>query len=60
MAEEPPPPQAIIQRTEQTMLDSTQPSGENGLQSFRIHGRRTYTQQFDQLYYKRLDDLKPV
>ncbi|KAJ1791299.1 DNA polymerase delta small subunit Cdc1 [Coemansia sp. RSA 2399] len=54
------PPHAIIQRTEQTMLDSTQPPGENGLQSFRIHGHRVYTQQFDQLYYKRLDDLKPV
>ncbi|KAJ1773393.1 DNA polymerase delta small subunit Cdc1 [Coemansia sp. RSA 1813] len=41
------------------MLD-TQTPGENGLQSFRISGRRVYTRQFDQLYYKRLDELKPL
>ncbi|KAJ2556827.1 DNA polymerase delta small subunit Cdc1 [Coemansia sp. RSA 1933] len=42
-----------IQRTEQT-------AGEHEVQRFRIKGRRTYTRQFDQLYHKRLDDLKPV
>ncbi|KAJ2506408.1 DNA polymerase delta small subunit Cdc1 [Coemansia sp. RSA 2049] len=51
----------VVQRAKQAGHGAQQvSSGENGAQSFRISGRRVYTRQFDQLYYKRLNELKPL
>ncbi|KAJ2500658.1 DNA polymerase delta small subunit Cdc1, partial [Coemansia sp. RSA 2049] len=51
----------VVQRAKQAGHGTQQvSSGENGAQSFRISGRRVYTRQFDRLYYKRLNELKPL